>query len=150
MFRQVHRRLTLLCAGITILVLIFMACSYLYISEKNLKENSFASFRNDMNTLLSNLENQTVITHEWLSKLEGGGKYIISIHDNDKDFLWGQQDGGGSRKAALEAGWAYYQENAETFPTPLAFTITHQAVSYTHLDVYKRQGIPKACALPSA
>ncbi len=126
MFRQVHRRLTLLCAGITILVLIFMACSYLYISEKNLKENSFASFRNDMNTLLSNLENQTVITHEWLSKLEGGGKYIISIHDNDKDFLWGQQDGGGSRKAALEAGWAYYQENAETFPTPLAFTITHQ------------------------
>ena len=104
MFRQVHRRLTLLCAGITILVLIFMACSYLYISEKNLKENSFASFRNDMNTLLSNLENQTVITHEWLSKLEGGGKYIISIHDNDKDFLWGQQDGGGSRKAALEAG----------------------------------------------
>lgn len=50
-----------------------MACSYLFISEKNLKENSFASFRNDMNTLLSNLENQTVITHEWLSKLEGGG-----------------------------------------------------------------------------
>lgn len=131
MFRQVHRRLTLLCAGITILVLIFMACSYLYISEKNLKENSFASFRNDMNTLLSNLENQTVITHEWLSKLEGGGKYIISIHDNDKDFLWGQQDGGGSRKAALEAGWAYYQENAETFPTPLAFTITHQEFRFS-------------------
>lgn len=108
-----------------------MACSYLYISEKNLKENSFASFRNDMNTLLSNLENQTVITHEWLSKLEGGGKYIISIHDNDKDFLWGQQDGGGSRKAALEAGWAYYQENAETFPTPLAFTITHQEFRFS-------------------
>lgn len=34
MFRQVHRRLTLLCAGITILVLLLMSCSYLYISEK--------------------------------------------------------------------------------------------------------------------
>ena len=130
MFRQVHRRLTLLCAGITILVLIFMSCSYLYISEKNLKENSYASFGNDMNTLLSNLENQTVITHEWLSKLEGGGKYIISIHDNDKDFLWGQQDGSG-RKAALEAGWAYYLENAEAFPAPLAFTITHREFSFS-------------------
>lgn len=70
MFRQVHRRLTFLCAGITILVLILMSCSYLYISEKNLRESSFTSFQNDMNTLLSNLENQTVITHEWLSKME--------------------------------------------------------------------------------
>lgn len=132
MFRQVHCRLTLLCAGITILVVIFMSCSYLYISEKNLRKNSFASFSNDMNTLLSNLENQTVITHEWLSKLEGGGKYIISIHDNGKDFLWGQQEyNSSSRKTALEAGWAYYRENAEAFPTPLAFTITHREFSFS-------------------
>lgn len=89
MFRQVHRRLTFLCAGITILVLILMSCSYLYISEKNLRESSFTSFQNDMNTLLSNLENQTVITHEWLSKMEGNGKYLLSLRDNGQDFLWG-------------------------------------------------------------
>ena len=131
MFRQVHRRLTLLCAGITILVLIFMSCSYLYISEQNLKENSYASFGNDMNTLLSNLENQTIITHEWLSKLEGGGKYMISILDNDREFLWGHLEDSEPRKAALEAGWRYYQENAGAFPAPLAFTVTHREFRFS-------------------
>ena len=112
MFRQVHRRLTFLCAGITILVLILMSCSYLYISEKNLRESSFTSFQNDMNTLLSNLENQTVITHEWLSKMEGNGKYLLSLRDNGQDFLWGRQEHDPAYREAIDAGWNYYDANS--------------------------------------
>lgn len=131
MFRQVHRRLTLLCAGITILVLLLMSCSYLYISEKNLRESSFTSFQNDMNTLLSNLENQTVITHEWLSKMEGNGKYLLSLRDNGQDFLWGRQEHDPACREAIDAGWNYYDANSGGFPSAQPFTIRHQEFSFS-------------------
>lgn len=111
MFRKIHLQLTFLCAGITVLVTVIMSCSYLFISEKNLRENHFMSFQSDMNTLLSNLESQTVITHEWLSRVEGNGKYIIHIRDNDVDFLWGSLDENDSRRQAVDAGWSYYEKH---------------------------------------
>lgn len=74
MFRKVHIRLCLLCAGITIFILLAMSFGYLYISEQGLRSNHFISFQNDMNTVLSNLEQQTEITYEWLTRIEAGGK----------------------------------------------------------------------------
>ena len=82
MFRKVHIRLCLLCAGITIFILLAMSFGYLYISEQGLRSNHFISFQNDMNTVLSNLEQQTEITYEWLTRIEAGGKYQIRILDN--------------------------------------------------------------------
>ena len=71
MFQKVHLRLTLLCAGITIIILLIMSSGWLYVSEKSLRDNSFISFQNDMNTLVSNLEQQTVISGSWLKNMEG-------------------------------------------------------------------------------
>lgn len=88
MIKTVHKKLTLLCAGITASILITFSLIFLFVSESSLKKTSFLSFQSDMNTLLSNLEQQTIITHEWLSKLEGNGKYSIRIFDNEKELLF--------------------------------------------------------------
>ena len=82
MYQNIHRRLTFLFTGISSLILIVMSVSYLYMSEKSLKNNSFLSFSGEMNTLISNFEQQTTITHEWLSKVSGNGKYQIAVYDN--------------------------------------------------------------------
>lgn len=111
MFRKIHFQLTLLCASITILVLLLTTFLYLAVSEKNLKEAYFTSFQGDMNTLLSNLENQTVITHEWLSKLEGNGTYIINILDNGTEFLWESRHQDETRRRAIDTGWEYYENH---------------------------------------
>ncbi len=70
MFRKVHMRLTLLCAGITAVIMIIMSLCYLYVSETGLYRNQFQSFQNDINTITTNLEQQSVISMEWLSKME--------------------------------------------------------------------------------
>ena len=88
MFRKVHVRLAFLCTGITSFILFVMSCCYLYISEAGLKSRSFTSFQNDMNTLVSNLEQQTIITHEWLTRIEDNGKYLINVVDNGVPFLY--------------------------------------------------------------
>lgn len=88
MFKKVHLRLTLLCAGSTAAIMIVMSLTYLYISEQNLNKNQLQAFENDINTIATNLEHQNVITMEWLSKMEAQNNYIFFIIDNGVPFLY--------------------------------------------------------------
>ncbi len=131
MFRKIHLRFTLLFAGITIFITVLMSAGYLLISEKNLRENHFSAFQSDMNTLLSNLENQTVITHEWLSKLERGGKYIISIQDNGVDFLWDNRDADEQRIRAVKAGRDYFNTHFAPLSEAAPFRTYHTEFAFS-------------------
>lgn len=134
MFRKVHRKLAALCAGITIFILAVMSVCYLYIAEKELRDNQFASFQNDMNTLLANLEQQTVITHEWLSKIEGGGKYLISLSDNGVEFLFNRRGQNAGRAAYFEAARAYYEAHYTPGEVYSPFTTSHTEFSFSMPD----------------
>lgn len=90
MLKKVHMRLTLLCTGITAVIMIIMSLCYLYVSEKGLYRNQFQSFRNDINTITTNLEQQSVISMEWLSKMEAQGNYLFFVLDNGIPFLYNQ------------------------------------------------------------
>ena len=90
MFKKVHLRLTLLCAGSTAAIMIIMSLCYLYVSERSLYRNQFQAFENDINTITTNLEHQTVISMEWLSKMESQGNYLFFIVDNGIPFLYNQ------------------------------------------------------------
>lgn len=82
MYQKIRRRLAFFFAGIASLILVMMSVSYQYMSEMEAKSSSFLTFTGEMNTLLSNLENQTIITYEWLTKVSAGGKYTIGLYDN--------------------------------------------------------------------
>lgn len=56
MYQKVRLRLTLLCTGITASIMIIMSLCYLYVSEQGLYKSQFQSFRNDINTITTNLE----------------------------------------------------------------------------------------------
>lgn len=88
MLKKLHLRLTLLCAGIPLALLLIISCIYLYVTETNLRKNEFASFTSDMNTMLANLEEQELIPHEWLSQNVGSGMYKICIWDNETPLLF--------------------------------------------------------------
>ena len=90
MFKKVHVRLTLLCAGITAVIMIVMSLCYLYVSEDGLYKNQFQAFQNDINTITTNLEQQSVISMEWLSKMEAQGNYLFYVLDNGIPFLYNQ------------------------------------------------------------
>lgn len=104
-----------MCAGITTLILLAMSCGYLYISERGLQKNNFTSFQNDMNTLISNLEQQSVITHEWLTKMEDRGKYRIQIIDNGVPFLFNERNDEETREL-FQTAWEQYEAQFEAEP----------------------------------
>lgn len=116
MFHKIRFRLTLLSGGITTLILIIMTLGYLYISEKNLLENKLLSYENDIHTIATNLEQQNILTHTWLSKLEADGKYYISVLDNQVPFLYNSMKNQQSHEMLLEQTWLYYREQKEFLP----------------------------------
>lgn len=111
MLKKVHIRLTLLSGGITTLILIIMTLGYLYISEKNLLENRRYSYQSDIYSIAANLENQGVITHQWLSQLESGQGYYISVLDNGTPFLFDTRSDNSSRTQILDSLWQHYRQN---------------------------------------
>ena len=124
MFQKVHFRLAALSGGITVFILLIMSFGYLYISEQGLKSSSFISFQNDMSTLVSNLEQQTVITHEWLAKTENNGKYLIYVIDNGIPFLYNERDTE-EQKLLFRNVWDYYEEQFAVEPALLSYGAYH-------------------------
>lgn len=92
MYQKVHLRLTILCTGITAAIMVVMSLIYLYVSETGLYRNQYNSFKNDMNTIATNLEQQTVISMEWLAKMEAQSSYRFFVLDNGIPFLYNQLD----------------------------------------------------------
>ena len=112
MFRKIRIRLTLLSGGITTLILLVMTLGYLYISEKNLMENKLLSYENDINTIASNLEQQSILTHSWLSKLYNSMKQTQS------------------REELLREAWFFYHEKEETLSVNKLSYLTHYSDFY--------------------
>ena len=129
MYQKVHLRLTVLCTGITAAIMIIMSLSYLYVSETGLYKNQDNSFKNDMNTIATNLEQQNVISMEWLSKMESQGSYRFFVLDNGIPFLYNQLVENTSDQLLLEECLEAYKGNfsissAENAPS-LLFSSYH-------------------------
>lgn len=142
MFQKVHFRLAALCAGITIVIVLVMSCGYLYISEQGLRNNSFVSFQNDMNTVISNLEQQTIITHEWLARLEDNGKYLIHVLDNGTPFLYNERSTPEQQKL-FETAWEVYNRSFPAEFSLSSFTVWH--TEYQFSSTGSRQNDHYAC-----
>lgn len=114
MFKKVHLRLTLMCAAITTLILLTMSFVYLYVSENSLQKNYFISFQRDMSTIFANLEQQSIITHEWLSKIESNNSYYIYLTDNGVPFLFNQRNPLPISEAVQQEAVEYYKSHSTT------------------------------------
>lgn len=122
MFRKIHLRLTLVFAGISWFILLIMSLNTIYIAEHGLKENSFHSFQSDMNTLLTNLGEQPVITYEWLSKMENNGKYAIGIYDKNTALSFLRISKDKQEQALFQEVRAYAVQNLNTTGNNLTST----------------------------
>ncbi|MDE7281992.1 MAG: hypothetical protein K2N85_00145, partial [Lachnospiraceae bacterium] len=133
MFKKVHLRLTLLCAGSTAAIMIIMSLCYLYVSERSLYRNQFQSFENDINTITTNLEHQTVISMEWLSKMESQDNYLFFVIDNGIPFLYNQlsdSDEAASKNKLLEECLDNSQSNVSASHYSYTFTSPSTGTSY--------------------
>lgn len=113
MFKKFHLRLTMMCAAITIFILCLFTGMYLYIAEKTLTENHELSFTHDMDSLCIGLEQQSVITFQYLMNLEQNGGYLIYLWDNGSPFYFNSLEHHKEKEALAEAALERYREAME-------------------------------------
>lgn len=82
MFKKLHQQMTLFCTLITSTIMVAMSVLSIVSYEVSLQNNEYAAFLNDIHSMIANLENQTIISHQWLVKMEKNNQYIISISNN--------------------------------------------------------------------
>lgn len=119
MLKKVHIRLTILCAGIPLVLLLAISCIYLSVTEANLRKNSFAAFQSDMNTMLANLEQQVMISHEWLYQNGGPDTYKIRVWDNGTPLLFNKLHNTEEETLLFKNVYEYY---AAHFDEPASLT----------------------------
>lgn len=112
-FKKVRLQLTLLCTGITALILCLLTIAYLFVAESNLKKNNFNSFQTNVKTIISNLENQNIVSHSWLSQLESDNHFYIFIEDNQKSLLFGNISKDKDKELLYNDIKSYYKQIAE-------------------------------------
>lgn len=88
MFRKLHLQLTVFCTFVTSLILIAMTGICLHILRADASRQSFLSFEKNVTSMVSYLEDQSVLSHRWLLELESNYHFLISVFDGDTPLFF--------------------------------------------------------------
>lgn len=87
MIKRLQIRLTGFCAAISALILTAMSLLCLHISEENMEQNEYHTFENTIYSIISYLEGQSVISHEWVLRMESSHGLALWLYDNGRPLL---------------------------------------------------------------
>ena len=131
MYKKLHKRLTFLFTGIAGAILIAMSVSYLYMSEQELAENSFLTFSSEVNSLLSNLEEQNTLSWEWLAKTAANQDFILAFYDNDTPLSYNQTVLSDTELGLADEVKAYAKTTFPLLKNGSDYSAAHEEFTYT-------------------
>ena len=102
MFKRLHMQMTFFCTLITSIIMIAMSVISILSYELSQKKSENATFLNNINTMIANLESQSVISYEWLARMEKNGQYILAITNNGHPILYDELLQSEERDALIE------------------------------------------------
>ncbi len=126
MIKHLRWRLTCFNTLITGAVLLSMTFLCLFVSEQNIRENAFESFRTNMNHVCSYLREENQVSLSWLHRMESGEGTLISILDGGKPlFSTGFYEHQEEAEADFRQAFSLLEEEKETlsFEKQLLFSM---------------------------
>lgn len=124
MFQKLHVKLSLLYGLFTTAILWMMSAAFLFSSESSQWKNAFSSFQTDMNSLLTNLETQQVISHLWLKKMENQS-YKICLLDDGAPYLFNQLSLSTEELSTAARVLSWYEANEAALPSLTSYRPVH-------------------------
>lgn len=88
MLHNVHKKLTFFCALVTAAILLVMTVFSLMISERGIKEKSYADFQNNTGVILAYMDSQSALSHTWLSQMEARYHLVIDVRDGNEPLFY--------------------------------------------------------------
>ncbi len=130
MYKKLHRRLTLLFTCVSGAILIAMSISYLYMSEREMKENHFLTFSSRVNSLISSLEQQDTLTWEWLVKTSANQDLILALYDNGLPIAYTRKVLSAQDLALTNEAKAYAKNAYPHLESGSFYSAAHQEFSF--------------------
>lgn len=88
MFKKLHIQMTLFSTFITGTILFIMTTVCLFIAESGTRQNSYSAFTNNIQSCITYLESQEVISHQWLSQAKNSYGIQMQIKDNQTPLFY--------------------------------------------------------------
>lgn len=82
LFQKLHRKLTIFCTLMTGGIFAVLTLLCLVFAENSIRENYYNSFLMELNTTISHLQDQDVISQRWLGTLASNSSMQIYLYDN--------------------------------------------------------------------
>ncbi|WP_373215671.1 sensor histidine kinase [Ruminococcus sp. 5_1_39BFAA] len=136
MFRKLHIQMTAFAALITSAILVVLTLACLAISESGMRKNSYATFENNVNSCISYMEGQTLLSHQWILQAKEAYGIDMKILDNGHELFFNKLNPT-EEKADLFQEAAEISRETEGLDVdfPGGFTITKTALFRTE-DYY--------------
>lgn len=149
MFKKLHLQFALFSSLITSAILIIMSLACLVISESGIKKNGYTTFLNDVNSMMTYLENQSAISYEWLVKMQNNHQFIIDIVDNNKPLLFSSLDQSEERTRLIEQAYRIAKTDHAFDPSgTLNLSVLSQQVNFKMTDFNNNQYYATVAAIP--
>lgn len=138
--------MTLFCTAVTGTILILLTVLCLFAAENGLKKNSYASFLNESNSFLSHLQEQDIISLQYLNQLREKNGFEFVLYDNGVP-LFSQQLTAPEKSLDEDFISLAIQTAEETYQFRLFSNDHSQLSSHTEFSLSKKgKGIYYICA----
>ena len=88
MFKKLRLQFTIFCTFATSVILIAMTAVCLFLLRADASRQSFSTFEKNVASMISYLENQSVVSHQWLLGLEKNYHLQVSLFDGNSPLFF--------------------------------------------------------------
>lgn len=88
MIRKLHLQMTLFCTLITGAILLGLSLLCLLAAEKSVRNNCYASFSKELSVLLTSLQSQPYLSHQWLGQMQEEHHLKLYFYNNGESLFY--------------------------------------------------------------
>ena len=89
-YQALHRKLTLFCTCVTQIILLALSALCVFVAKKNIKQGNETAFLTETSSVISHLQEQDVISHQWLNQLQENSSIQIYLYENGTPLFYDQ------------------------------------------------------------
>lgn len=88
MFHKLHRQMTFFCALVTGIILIALSMICLLFARQAMVQTGYTAFQKELGSVLTTLQSQQYIPHQWLKEMQSSHQFTIFLYDNGEPLYY--------------------------------------------------------------
>ncbi|MCM1283001.1 MAG: HAMP domain-containing histidine kinase [Muribaculaceae bacterium] len=128
MFHKLHRQMTLFCSAVTGAILLGLSILCLLFATKAVTQTGYTSFQKELASLLTSLQSQGYISHQWLRQMQNERHLTIFLYDNGEPLYYERLQA--ERSSGVTADAVIEKSGFDIFRSKDGLSLLHEEFPY--------------------